>query len=799
METPNGNHNEIAPKNDCIEKLIIGTKISNDFILKYFEKTNKLYELYIISENESKIINFLLKYIFSTKQNNFTFLIRKRQNYNKINKFQKINFPNILQSKKLIVKLINTIILNNLFSDFLKLERNLLSKKIYFLIKLLFINNIISEDDMNIILGLKLILCLYPEKVYFKSDKIININHDIKNIKELYSLFDLLISFTKNKLDNESKIKLKKVIEFLIKNINFILINNNINNNFILAKNDYLFKLIKLSKISGEISAIINPFLVSIYKYTFNIEYIFNDLDEQFILKNNDKIESLINYLIAKNSFLNDLFFNEKFKKNEILINSGFMFNNNDSNGIICSLSGKKSKNFPSKGFSIVISFCLMNNINHNSNKYNIFSFYGKDKKEFIKLYIESNNLQFSNNSKIISIYQNIKPSKDYVFWLIFPKEKNKEIMVILNGSMSSVKSMAYPSFQYEEILIGFDKNSSFIGKSIDNFEGILGTFIFFNECLINDKKDSQQQNKLTGLNFYYEMILNLQNRRDLINLDNYLKLTLKNFSPDFPEKIEVIVSPKSIGSFQEMNNMNNKYFCNYYNYDIYNQDKEYYTFKFVSDDSIKKNITYPIEFKNNLFEFLSDHGLIYLNLELNFLIGVLSLKIKEKKLEKKISEDSLMILDKEEIKNMNEHLYKICLFFFNIITSNAYSNRLNKDRNIINNFFYTLNDYISIGIKYGFKIGKIILMYIFNNLEFLFSNNLLINNCEFIFIYENYNLEDRQIFETLFSNLVKIIDEIDYATSKENWKYIFFLLNDFEKIYLEENVSKESKKNILN
>ena len=792
MENILGNQIGSDGNNKGFEKLIINSKIMNDIILKYYEKTNKLY---IINEKDSKIMNFLLKYIFSAKKRNFNFLIRKRQNYNKLNKFQKINFPSILESSKLITKLINDFILNDLFSDYIKLEKNLLSRKIYFLVKLLFINNIISEEDMNIILGYKLILCLYPEKIDFKSNTIININNGIKNIKELYSLFDFLISFIKIKLDDKSKIKLKNVVEYLIKNIKLVLINNNINNIFILAKNDNLFKLINLSKISNEFSSIINPFLVFIYKYKFNIEYIFNDLTEQFTLQKNEKIDSLINYLMAKNSFLNDLFLKEQFKENEIIIENGFMFNNNDSNGIICSLPNKKSKNFPKKGFSVVISFCLMNE--NNTNKYNIFSFYKKEKNDFINLYIENNTLKFGNNSQKISLIPDIKSNKNYVFWFVFPKDKNKEIIVILNGTIYSIIRMEYPLFEYEEILIGFDKDYS-SGKNIANFEGILGTFIFFNECLINDKNDSKQIVKLAELNGYYEMLLNVQNRRDLININKFFDLTLKKFPHDFLNKIEVIISPKSIGNIQDINNINNNYICNYFNYDIYNQGKEYYSFKFVSDDSINNNITYPIEFKNSLLEFLNDHGLIYFDLELHFFIGVLSLKINEKKLENKIDDNSMLILNKEEIKNMNEDIYKICLLFFKVITFKDYLNRLNKDKNIINNFFYTLNDYISIGIKYGFKLSKIILMLMINNLEFLFSNNLLIDNCEFLFIYENYNIEDRQFFETLFYNLIKIIkiiEEIDYITYKDNLKYIFNKIIAFEKLYLEENISKESKK----
>ena len=55
--------------NKGFEKLIINSKIMNDIILKYYEKTNKLY---IINEKkDSKIMNFLLKYIFSAKKRNF--------------------------------------------------------------------------------------------------------------------------------------------------------------------------------------------------------------------------------------------------------------------------------------------------------------------------------------------------------------------------------------------------------------------------------------------------------------------------------------------------------------------------------------------------------------------------------------------------------------------------------------------------------------------------------------------------------------------------------------------------------
>ena len=133
------------------------------------------------------------------------------------------------------------------------------------------------------------------------------------------------------------------------------------------------------------------------------------------------------------------------------------MFNKDDFNGIICSLSNKKTKSFPSEGFSVVISFCLMRkNIN---NKFNIFSIYGEEINDFISLYIEDNNLKLQNKSEMIILNADIKINKEYVLWIVYPKGESKEIIIILNGSKSILKSLKYPSFQYKELLIGFDRN----------------------------------------------------------------------------------------------------------------------------------------------------------------------------------------------------------------------------------------------------------------------------------------------------------------------------------------------------
>ena len=52
---------------------------------------------------------------------------------------------------------------------------------------------------------------------------------------------------------------------------------------------------------------------------------------------------------------------------------------------------------------------------------------------------------------------------------------------------------------------------------------------------------------------------------------------------------------------------------------------------------------------------------------------------------------------------------YNLVLYFIN---SKLYSYPSIKDDSDINNIIYTLNDIISISVKYGFKMKKILLIY---------------------------------------------------------------------------------------
>ena len=772
-----------SENNDNLAKLINNAAIMNDIFLNYF---NEVDNSYILNNDDIRIIFFLSKYFFKSKYSRYIWLLKRKRKYNNINVGRICVPPKILDSTKLIIKLINIYIINiNIFSNHMKIRQEIFDKKIYLLLKKLFLKNIISVNDMNIILCYKIILSLY--------DKDSEINHNIdcktnniKNIKELYSAFDFLISFTQINLDDKQKIKFIEVIKHFIKSIESIFFKNNINNNFILARDDNTFNLIKLCKISEEIYDIIKPFLIRIYKNQFNFDFIYNDLSEQFTLKHNENTKKLTNYLKAKNWFLNDLFLIEEHYNNDYFINSGFIFNNNENNGIICTLSNNSIKNFPLNGFSIVISFYLMKN-DKNINKINIFSFYSENGKKFIKLYIENNILKFNHNSKETNLFYDIKYNTNYILWIIYPNDKSKEIILILNGSKILFPSMKYPSFKYKEILIGFDKDFSQKNKSINNFEGIIGTFIFFNCCLINDKNDNRNEYKIKELYKNYELIVNVDNAPDFIHIDPNLKITLKRFTINLNEKIEVIISPKSV---ENLLDIKNNFICNYFDYHVSEVKNPHFLFKFVSNDSLINNITYPIEYKNSLLEFYKNHGLKYLHMQLYFLLGLLSFKVKEKK-----SNINDIYLDENEIEEINESLNNICLLFLYFINSKLYTYPSIRDDSDINNIIYTLNDLIAISVKYGFKMKKILLILLFTNLKSFLSHNLLIDKCDFLLIYENYDIKDDQIFELLFHYLIEIINENDYDFEDNVKEYIFNKIIKFDKIYFEENISKESRK----
>ena len=771
-----------------ISRLIIEPTLLNNIYINYFSEIN---HLYLITDKDIKLIQFIFNLFLKTqKYRDFKILCKNSFN-------SKLNNPKVTSTHNdlniLIAKFINYIIINiHILSEYIDMKKNIANKKIYNLLKKLFLTDIISIEDIKAILLLKLIKCLYNEDIFIQNNENKIINNNIKNIKELYLLIDFLLSFKDINLDEEHKDKFIKLVEFLVKNIEKIFFTNNINNIFILSKNQYFFKLIELCRISEEkISNIIIPLLINIYKNKFKIDYIFDDISQQFLLNIKENVSAKTKYLMAKIVFLNMLFLQEEKKLDDITIKNGFIFNNSKNNGIICSSQNVKGIKFPKEGFSIVVSFCLItNNINK---KFSIYSFYSENKENFINLYIENNILKIKYDSKIYELFPDIKINKNYIFWMIFPKDKKYEILFYLNSNLKKfLPHMKYPTYEYEKIFIGFNKNVD-NDDSIDNFEGAIGTFILFNKCLIENKDDNKNENKLIELKGDYEMIVDIKAKRDFIFVNRNISLILNRFlldKNDISQFIEVIISTKSLGIIDNEISNDILFNCNYFNNMNSQKNDNSFKYKFKSKDSVLNNITYPFELKNSFLDFLEDYGILYLQLQLYYLLGILSYITKK---DESTKNNPNINFSENDIKEINFNLTKIITLFFYCYNSKIYT----KDQKQIDNFLYTLNDVISAYNKYGFKIRKLLLSLFINNLQSLLLNNSLADKCEFIFNYDYYDIKDKEIFVFLFQSLSNFIDSYEYLNDKKIIKFILEKIINFDKIYLNENnsISKDSKK----
>ena len=787
---------KLVSKSDLyLSKLVIDILPLNQF---YKNHSKEIDNSYLITQEDIKLFKIIFTYFsHSQKYRDIQILWKSHLKYNNKNvDFNKIK-DKICIPHKLIVKFFNFCIMNiSVISEYINFTKDYINMNIYNLIKKLFLKNIITLDDFNAFLTLKLILCLYNDNYNIIDNKDKNINNNLNNLHEFYLLIDFILSFINENMNNENKIIFNKAIECLIKNIQNIIIKDNFNNAFILSRDHNLFKLIELSKISNDITNIIIPLLINIYKNKFNIDFIFNDLSEQFILNSYENTLNKTNYLISKNIFLNMLFPQEEKQNDDISINSGFIFNDHPDNGIICSLPPLNYKKFPKDGFSIVVSFCPM--VNKTSRRYNIFSFYSKEKDIFMSTYIQNSFLKFSYGWKEYDLFSGIKINKNYTFWVIFSKDKNGAVLFYLNGHKKDFTFIKYPTFEYEEIYIGCNRDND---QSMDNFEGLIGTFIFFNKNLIKDKNDNQNENKLIELKGDYEMVIDIINKKNYIFVNRNTSLILNKYlldKNDISQYIEIIISVKSLGNFENnnnyiLNNDNLSFVCNYFNYNSLEDESNCFFYKFNTKEVILNNISYPIEYKNSFLQFLNNHGIMYLQLELYYLMGVLSSTLNKNTLTNtnNTNNKNEYILNEKDIQEMNLNLTQILSLFFYCINSKIYVKELNQ--NEINNFFYTFNDIISIYTKYGFKIRSLLLSLF--NIQKLLINNLLVNKCEFLFIYDNYDTNDKKVFTLLFQNLISIIDGYELFSDKSNIIYIFQKMLNFDKIYFDENINKETKK----
>lgn len=439
-------------------------------IIKSIELINSYYnnedinnkDKLIITNNDSKVLHFIFLYLFkSLKYKEFLtfFRLKERRHYDNSSNNIQISSTNIMI---LIQKFINICIFNSTnLSKYMGISNKNFMAKIMKMTKFIFLNDYIDNETLKNILYFQIILCLYRKGQKNRTNK-----YDIQNIESLYLTFDFLLSFC-----NENKIYLKKnkleqfdkVVSYVVEIINkYIIIN--FNNKSILSRNKKVYDLISLTQITSlDLTPKIIALIIDVYKHRFNIDYILDDLSEQFLYKTKaETISNKTNLLIAKNIFLNRLFEKEKEPLNEenIFIKDGFYFNDFPNNGIYCEPMNKFPKE--NDGYSIVISFRLMNDnfkdINSSKSIYTIFTLNNKDKDDslIMSLYIENYKLKIKlKNDKNINELFEIKENTNYVFWIIQKKDKSHKMIFFLNDQNFLIKKAIYPDGKYK-INLGF-------------------------------------------------------------------------------------------------------------------------------------------------------------------------------------------------------------------------------------------------------------------------------------------------------------------------------------------------------
>ena len=790
--------------------------VINNFLLKIENISSD----YIIDVKELKLFNFFLVNLIKTSNNKN---IMKFLNINKT--IYKKNDDHIILNKKTrdlheklklaLSNFFNICIFNSYeLSKLLNFDNKTFTQKLFELIQIYYLNNLIDKDNLIIIIRLKIISCLYHEDIKeFNTDFLELKNNTIVNTFSLEVIINFFLSFKNVKMSNKKVTDFINIIDDTMKHIDNLLLNN-YNNCFLLSNSLFFYRLIELSQISLDCIVNIIPYLLKVYKFTFKISFCLNDLSEQFLFKKKEDINKKNNNIIAKNNFMFELFKLQNLaaleEKNSI-INHGFVFNDNPNNGII--LYNYNAFNFPNESFSIVIAFNLMvekkdkKSAEQNHKKYTLFSL-SKRKEDVtdFTIFIENNILKMKLFGSVHDLFNDIEYNKIYVLWHF----NSKSISTFyLNDKKVIKQNLLYPKGIYD-INLGFENN-----KKQNNFVGILGTFILFNKCFVKEegsKVSKFYEKYLLRLKCNYEDIIYIGCKTEYSSMNAETQHILNKLSSDNISRfIEVIISSKSVMSndFCCCSNKNRKYYkANYFMdknssnsmicFNAENIDINLSNYNFNCQNCL---ITYPIHFNNAFEDFINNNGIKFLELELYYFMGVVDWYSTNKTNNEK---DGIFQFEEKEKEDLFDEVQKLGdekdllyfklqyifnLFLYCLQTLNSTQEKRNKKD--IDNFFYTLNNLISLTSKNGFKIDLMFLSSVISHLNLLIEKDIFFDHCGFILEYESYDPNDDKVFELLFQTILIYLDEY-----KENFlsPKIFSKILDFDKVYLSEKL-KDSRK----
>ena len=805
---------EFKNKKEEKNNSIILSKINNEiYQILNNKKENVFYKTGI---EQAKLYEFFLLLMIKTKNikeiKKFLILIKKF--YNKNNSYIILNLKSnnkelykIIISKVLIISLLYSNELCKIFN----FDNNIFLEKLFELLKIFYLNNLIDNSEFAKILKYKLLSCLNKDENNDFTEESLDLkNKPIYRISSLEYIINYLLSFKSIKMGSTKIIDFINIInDIMIIFEEYILINYN--NIYLLSNSLLFYRLIELSQVSLDCIVNIIPILMKVYKFNFNINYYLNDLNEQFILKKNENIISKNNNLISKNNFLFELFKYENLtikEQKNLIIRNGFVFNDDINNGII--LNNNDSFTLSNEHFSTVISFKLIkkeylnkkidkNLINQDNKIYPIYSFIKNDGTIDFIIYVENNILKMNILGKVQELFNKVQFNKTYVLWHFHQGDNKKGTSIFyLNKEKIIKKKIIFLKEPYD-INIGFEKIINKKDKnniSQNNFEGIISTFILFKDCFIKDDNSNKS-------NFYEETLIELKcNYEDIIYI-NYetefssLKLDvinlLKKFvSDDISRYIELIISSKSITSkdFCCCNANRKTYKANYF----MDKKNDQSMIEFNGETIYVNNnlITYPFYFCNTFENFINNNGIKFLNLELYYFINVIGSYNNINKGETFIYDIDNKLVDLKKEKNeLYFKLQYICnLFLYCLQNMNEIQEK--KNENDINNFLITLNNLISLNSKNDFKLNLMFLSSIISHLYLLINKNIFFNYFSFIFDYNNYPNDDEKIFELLFKTILIYLEEYNtnFLTNE-----IFSKLLNFDKLYIEEKAQKNIKK----
>ena len=793
----------------------------NNFLLK----DEKIKSEFIIDLKEMNFFNFFLIYILKTRKNspieNFLKLNKAyfRLNNNQIKRADGLYYKlRLLFPKFLIICIFNSYEL----SKIIKVNKKTFTETIFEIIQIYYLNNLIDNENLINIIRMKLISSLYKEDNKIFNKEFLNIkNKTIVNVFAFEEVIHFLLSFKSKSMTNEKIIDFSKVISKIVSYIEEQFLTHN--NIFLLSNMLWFYRLLELSQISFECLDYVIPLLKKVYKYCFKIEYYLSDLSELFLLKENEKINQKNNNLIAKNHFLYHLFFfeNSTINKEKYLIKNGFVFNDNPNNGII--LNNNNSFDFPNESFSIVISFCLINNIiknrrthsrkYQNNKRYTIFSLSNNnnnnDNTTSFNIFIQNNILKMTLLGEIYELFTNIEYNKSYVLWQFLLGNKT---FFYLNEKKIIKEDLLYPKGMYD-INFGFNNN-----KNPNNFVGMLGTFILFNKSFM---KDDDENNKyyekiLFELKCNYEDIIYTNYRTEFSFLEPNIQENLDDLSQDnISSFIEVIISSKSIMSddfcccsdktkkaykanyFMDNNNLESMISFKDENIDI-NLD----SYNFNCKNCL---VTYPFHFNFSFPIFINNNGIKFLEMELYYFIGIIDFytnntnnnNISVNRTKGETPNSNAQNISNQEKTNINEmqqnlyHKIKYIVTLFLFCLENIDKTQEKKNQKDIENFFCTLNNLISLYSKHNIKIDLVFLNLILSRINLLINKKKFFDFCGFLFEFESYDVNNDTILNILFRTLYVYLEENVDDFLKPS---LFSKLLSFEKIYLYDNL-KESKK----